>query len=146
MIDFEDVDNNGAPLLNIGDFWNLVNALNSVGLNVALGYIPQFYFADIGRPDLSALASNGIALISADFVDGSGYASVLYPGNNAPGWSPYGGASPTIYQFTDQGIVAGNNEIDCDAYLGTLPELQQLLTGSLATTQARRRKRLQRRR
>lgn len=129
MVDFEDVDANSNPLLNISDFWALVEALNGVGIYVALSYIPQWYWSAIGEPDLSQVPG----LISSSFVSGSGYASNLYPGNGAAGWDSYGGATPVIYQFTDSADVANLTAIDADAYQGSLSDLQALLAGPTPT-------------
>lgn len=127
MFDFE--ANSG----DINNFWALVSAFNSAGVNVSLAYIPNWYWGKIGYPDLSGLTANQISLISSSYPDGSGYASDVYEnsgGNSGPGWAPYGGASPTAWQFTDSAIVAGIR-VDCNAYNGPGTNLDALFTGNV---------------
>jgi hypothetical protein len=133
MIDFEYVDASGQPLLNIDDFWALVDAMNAAGITVAFSYIPKWYWREIGSPNLSQVPN----LISSSWVSGSGYASVLYPGKSWPGWKAYGGATPVILQFTNSALVAGKY-VDADAFQGTLSEFQQLLPTASRTTVPRR--------
>jgi Glycosyl hydrolases family 25 len=126
MIDFE--ANSG----DLGNLWNVVNAFNTAGIDVILGYIPQWYLESIGG-DLSALAPNGIALISSAYPDGSGSASDVYAnsgGDDGEGWQSYAGATPAIWQFTDSASVAGF-VVDCNAFQGTLDQLTALLGGTV---------------
>jgi lysozyme len=119
MIDFE--ANSGT----ITDYWNLVDAFNSAGVDVACTYLPNWYWQEIGEPDLSQVCG----LISSDYVDGSGYASDLYAGaDDGPGWAAYGGAAPIVWQFTDAAQVAGVS-VDANAFRGTRAQLCDLLTG-----------------
>lgn len=116
MIDFE--DNSG----NILDYWRLVHAFNAVDIAVVCSYVPHWYWQQIGSPDLSAVS----AVTASSYVGGSGYASVLYPGDDWSGWAPYGGAQPRILQFTDRCMVAGHS-VDANAFRGDRPELAALL-------------------
>ncbi len=123
MLDFE------ASGGGIGNFWAVWNAFTAAGVNMRLSYIPRWYWQQIGSPDLS----NVVGLVASDYVVGTGFASVLYPGSTWPGWNPYGGATPVILQFTDRAQVAGLL-CDADAFRGTLAGLQQLLTRPPAGT------------
>ncbi|MFI1914734.1 GH25 family lysozyme [Nocardia sp. NPDC020380] len=122
MIDFE--ANSGT----ITDYWNLVDAFNSAGVGVALTYLPNWYWQQIGRPDLSQVPG----LVASDYpVSGSGYASDLYGsagGDAGPGWAAYGNGAPQIWQFTNSAAVAGES-VDADAFRGTAGQLTDLLTG-----------------
>lgn len=121
MIDFE--NNSG----NINDFWTLVHAFNSAGITVALSYIPQWYWRNIGSPDLSQVPG----LISSAYPGGTGYASAIYSatgGDSGSGWAAYGNANPVIWQFTDKATVAGR-PVDANAFRGTITQLTTLLTG-----------------
>lgn len=127
MIDFE--ANSG----DINDFWNLVNAFNAAGVDVALSYIPQWYWQQIGSPDLSQVPG----LISSSYYESGTFGSIEYSdagGDTGPGWTPYGGATPIIWQFTDGDIVAGKS-VDGNAFKGSLAQLQALLTGATPVTQ-----------
>ena len=117
MLDFE--ANSG----DIENFWDVVAAFNAAGVQVVLSYIPHWYWQEIGSPDISTVPG----LIASDYVGGSGYASDLYPGDDDTDfWFGYGGATPAILQFTDAAIIAGMS-MDCNAFRGTLAELQTLL-------------------
>lgn len=121
MLDFE--DHSGT----ISDYWTLVNAFNAAGVTVALSYIPQWYWEQIGSPDLSQVPG----LIASNYLGGTGFASDLYAaagGDSGHGWAPYGGASPVMWQFTDRASVAGMS-VDADAFKGSQSDLVALLTG-----------------
>jgi lysozyme len=116
MIDFE--ANSGT----ITDLWNLINAFNAIGVVVALVYLPNWYWNEIGSPSLAGVPG----LVSSNYVGGSGFASALYPGANGAGWVAYGGATPQIWQFTDAASVAGIT-VDANAFEGTPAQLDNLL-------------------
>ncbi|MFD3748319.1 glycoside hydrolase family 25 protein [Nocardia sp. NPDC058633] len=96
------------------------------GYTVALIYIPRWYWQKIGSPDLSGLPP---LMASAYGTDQPGYASALYPGNNADGWAPYGGNVVAILQFTQRAHVAGR-QIDAWAFRGSADELAALFTAT----------------
>jgi lysozyme len=132
MIDFEDVDENGSATLNMGIFWDLVQAFNAANVNVALAYLPDWYANDIGA-DLSQFATSDIALVSSAYPmpDSFGPPRDLYrgcDGDTGEGWAPYHGATPTIWQYTDCARISDIN-VDCNAYRGTSAQLAQLFTG-----------------
>jgi hypothetical protein len=117
----------------ISNFWALVTAFNNAGVNVSMAYLPDWYWGQIGEPDLSDLAANQISLVSSAYPDGSGYASDVYAnsgGDSGEGWAPYGGATPTCWQFTDSANIAGIMA-DCNAYEGPGPNLDALFTGNV---------------
>jgi lysozyme len=123
MFDFED---------DGGDFDNftaVANAFNAAGVQVVLSYIPDWYWGDIGSPDISTVSG----LISSAYpTTESGFASDLYAsggGNTGEGWNAYGGVTPVIWQFTDAAQVGGFT-LDCNAFEGTIDQLTTLLTGA----------------
>jgi lysozyme len=116
MLDFE--NNSG----DINNFWNVVNAFNAAGVEIALSYIPHWYWQNIGSPDLTTVPG----LVASNYVNGSGYASTLYPGDDSGNWFAYGGATPQILQYTDQATVAGLS-VDCNAFKGSVDGLRTLL-------------------
>lgn len=115
MLDFE--DGSGG----IDQFWAVRHAIEARGVTVRFSYIPRWYWQRIGSPPLDGVPG----LWASAYVNGSGYASVLYPGDDAPGWAPYGGVTPVILQFSDRGLVAGQR-IDVDAFRGSETELAAL--------------------
>lgn len=116
MLDFE---YGGGSIANFFAVWD---AFAAAGVNMRLSYIPRWYWQRIGSPDLSRV----VGLVASSYVNGTGYASVLYPGSGWPGWNPYGGATPVILQFTARAQVAGL-VCDADAFRGSLPELRTVL-------------------
>jgi lysozyme len=122
MFDFE--ANSG----DINNFWAVVDAFNAVGVQVALSYIPHWYWQQIGSPDLSTLAPNGMTLISSNYIGEGDFASSIYNGNDGRGWVGYGGATPGIWQFTAGASIGGLSPIDCNAFEGSLDELKAILT------------------
>ncbi|QZD97920.1 lysin A [Mycobacterium phage Beem] len=116
MLDFED----GSG--NIEQFWAVKAEIEKLGVQVRLSYIPDWYWERIGKPDLSRVPG----LISSEYVSGTGYASVLYPGNSSNFWKAYGGRTPDVLQFTDRALVAGKS-VDANAFRGTPDKLRRLL-------------------
>ncbi|WP_082945094.1 glycoside hydrolase family 25 protein [Mycobacterium sp. 852013-50091_SCH5140682] len=107
---------------DMAQFWAVKAEIEKLGVRVALSYIPDWYWEQIGKPDLSQVPG----LIRSEYVSGSGYASVLYPGNTWAMWGAYGGRTPDILQFTDRALVAGKS-VDANAFRGTPAQLRALL-------------------
>jgi len=133
-------DNGGGPNAmfdweansgNLGNFWNVTNGFNAGGVNITLGYCPEWYWSEVGGGDLGELAANQIGLVSSAYpISGANYASSIFAsagGDCGEGFTPYGGGTPAAWQFTDRAIIAGFS-VDCNAFLGTPAELQQLFT------------------
>lgn len=119
MLDFED----GSG--DITQFWAVVKAFNAVGIEIALSYIPRWYWQQIGSPPLTGVPG----LVSSAYPGGSGYASTIYTwggGNSGAGWAAYGGMSPVAWQFTDKATVAGI-PVDANAFRGSLDDFKKLL-------------------
>jgi len=115
MLDFE--DHSG----DIDNLWDVVAAFNDARVNVCQVYLPEWYWQDIGEPDLSDFEANDLQLVSSNYPAGSGYAWSVYAaagGDSGPGWHGYGGATPAAWQFSDSVNVAGIM-VDCNAYKGS---------------------------
>lgn len=81
------------------------------------GYAPHWY---TGGEDLSFFDW----LWASEYVSGSGDPGVLYRQVPAAWWSPYGGRSPLMLQFTSSASVAGiSGAVDCSAFPGTAAQL-----------------------
>lgn len=123
MIDFE--ANSGT----IDDYWALVGAFNAIGIQVALSYIPQWYWSgSMGGGSLAQVPG----LISSAYYGSGSTASALYSeagGDSGSGWNSYGGATPVLWQFTDGAIVAGAS-IDANAFRGSADDLVGLFAGT----------------
>lgn len=119
MLDFE--ANSG----DMSTFWAVLNAIEARGVKVRLSYIPHWYWQQIGSPDISQVPG----LIQSSYVNGSGAASALYPGDGSSNWNGFGGKSVDVLQFTDQASVAGFS-VDANAFAGTREQLAALLGGT----------------
>ncbi|ADG96574.1 glycoside hydrolase family 25 [Segniliparus rotundus DSM 44985] len=111
------------------NFQAVKSAVERRGMRVALSYIPRWYWQRIGSPDIS----DAPGLWASAYVNGTGYASVLYPGDEWSGWQPYGGGEPKILQFSSSAHVAGKS-VDVNAFRGAREELLSLL-GATAPAQ-----------
>lgn len=113
MIDAEDTPGNtgyNGPL-TVQDVLDFTNEMRALGGKVWGAYLPQWYWLDhMGTPDLTPLAAAGLALVSSDYT---GYS------DNGPGWNPYGGMTPTVWQYT-------STPIDMNAFKGTSTDLANL--------------------
>jgi GH25 family lysozyme M1 (1,4-beta-N-acetylmuramidase) len=77
---------------------------------------------------------NGISdpaplLWDSEYVNGQGYASVLYSAVPDHYWEPYGGfAETSVLQFSSHGLVAGQ-VLDVNMFRGTIDELREISLG-----------------
>lgn len=94
--------------------------LVKLGMQVVDLYAPHWYWTLKGSP---ALTDRPWFLTNSTYVPGPGYASVIYPGDDAIGWRAYGGLGVTKLQFADNVIVDGL-QVDGDAYRGTFTQLK----------------------
>lgn len=94
------------------------------GLRVTALYGPRWYENLQGNP---LLTGRPWVLVSSSYgADPAGYGSAVYPGDSSPGWTGYGGLTPTLLQFGSQIRLTGYpGPVDADAYRGTLAQLKQ---------------------
>jgi hypothetical protein len=104
----------------------VADEIDAAGMRVHLAYVPRWYWQQIGSPTLTSLSARGIALVASAYPGGTGY-----PGDSAPGWLPYGGLTPLLYQYTDHAPVGGK-AVDMNAFRGTIAQLAEQL--GLTTT------------
>jgi hypothetical protein len=119
MLDWEP---EGSYKPTLAQLYAVADAMTAAGLRVRLAYGPRWHWANIGSPPLSGLTSRGIGLVSSSYPGGSGY-----PGDNGPGWQPYGGVTPLIWQYTDAAVEGGQRVGDMNAYRGTRDQLAAFL-------------------
>jgi GH25 family lysozyme M1 (1,4-beta-N-acetylmuramidase) len=100
-----------------------LTACQSLGVSVPLIYLPRWYWQRMGSPDLTGLPR----VWASSYVAGTGYAATLVEAVTPRFWAPYGGLPVSVLQFTDRGLVAGQN-IDVDVFPGTRDDLATLLT------------------
>lgn len=119
MLDWEPEGSYSPPLSQL---LAVADAVNAAGMRTRLAYAPHWHWANIGSPSLSGLTGRGIGLVSSAYPGGSGY-----PGDGAAGWLPYGGVTPTLYQFTDVAVEGGQTVGDRNAYRGTIDQFAAFL-------------------
>jgi len=89
-----------------------------LGGTVTLEYAPHWVWQNSGSPDLRPLAAAGLSLVSSNYTTYS---------DTGPGWNPYGGVTPAIWQYT-------SSPVDMNAFKGTIDQLAALFTGGTAPT------------
>lgn len=115
MIDDEDT----VDGLDVGRTLAFVQAYRGLGGTVSLIYLPRWFWNGHGRPDLRPLAAAGLALISSHYTAYS---------DTGPGWAPYGGVTPTIWQYTSSRPWNGQG-VDFNAFRGSVDELRAVFQG-----------------
>ena len=93
-------------------------AAKADGGRVILGYIPEWFWSGHWKqPSLAALSARHIGLVSSNYTTYS---------DTGPGWKPYGGVAPIIWQYTSTGG-------DHNAFRGTLAQLAAVFAGETST-------------
>jgi GH25 family lysozyme M1 (1,4-beta-N-acetylmuramidase) len=124
QIDYEDLARNGST----ADLWARINAFLDRGARLLPIYIPRWYWSGrMGSPDLSKLP---VPIWNSHYVNGSDYASRLYPGDQHAGWAPVGGRDVAILQFSESARVAGQS-IDVNAFRGDDAQLAAMFSASI---------------
>lgn len=117
---------------SLAQIYAYIDAAHAAGLNLRLVYLPQWYWAQLGSPDLSGLRARGVCLVSSAYPGGTGTPGAIYPGDSAAGWQPYGGVTPLLYQFTNQ-ASDGGQPLDYNAFRGSVAQLEAYLQAPVAT-------------
>lgn len=119
MVDVERTQFGPAdPMLS--DVLTFVREYRHLGGIVHLVYLPRWYWAeDLRTPDLRALSTQDLHLVASRYTS---YA------DTGPGWEPYGGITPTVWQYTDARPFNGY-DVDFNAYRGTIQEFLSMITG-----------------
>lgn len=119
MIDFEpEYDQDGKPISqpSLADAVGFRDTYRRLGGLVRLVYLPRWYWSGhLRSPSLAPLA--GLGLVSSQYT---GYST------SGPGWAPYGGLTPAVWQWTDKQPYSGH-AVDFNAYRGTIDQFRALL-------------------
>src|SRR5260370_15449896 len=126
MIDCEPTYNSNGTIASaphISDVVDFINEYRALGGTVYLLYLPHWdWQGNLGQASLSAVVNLGMLLVSSDYT---GYS------DTGPGWAAYGGMTPAIWQYTSTASLNGVNNVDMNAYQGTLADFQaQVSTGA----------------
>src|SRR6516165_11276912 len=127
MIDCEpEYNSNGtiASAPQIADVVDFINQYRALGGTTYLLYLPHWYWqGNLGQTSLAPVINLGMLLVSSDYTTYS---------DTGPGWAPYGGMTPVIWQYTSTGTLNGVSNVDMNAYKNTLADFQaQATTGAL---------------
>jgi len=130
MIDFEpeyNPDGTIASAPQVSDAVDFINQYRALGGKTYLLYLPHWYWAgNLGQASLAPVIDLGMLLVSSEYTTYS---------DTGPGWAPYGGMTPVIWQYTSTGTLNGVSNVDMNAYKNTLADFQaQATTGALAGT------------
>jgi lysozyme len=118
-----------ASYPQIADLTGFADAYRQLGGTVHLVYLPRWYWAappregGLGSPALLALAMRRLVLVSSDYL---GYTE------NGPGWQPYGGMTPLVWQYTENAVWNGCL-VDRNAFRGTAAQLGELAATGMLT-------------
>jgi GH25 family lysozyme M1 (1,4-beta-N-acetylmuramidase) len=114
-----DVETEGASSPTVDEVVAFANRLRAVGGRAWASYFPNWYWERVGG-DLSRLTAAGLVLVSSSYTSYS---------DTGPGWAPYGGATPRIWQYTNAKQYGGA-PCDFNAFKGTVAELAVLINGA----------------
>lgn len=114
MIDHEPTTGSNPSVQDAIDFATEYRALGGL---CTLDYLPRWYWQQLGSPSLAPLAQAGLSLVASNYT---GYS------DDGPGWAPYGGLTPVIWQWTDALAYSGQR-VDFNAYRGGVDQLRALL-------------------
>jgi GH25 family lysozyme M1 (1,4-beta-N-acetylmuramidase) len=125
MLDFE--PSSSRP--GMTDCLAFIDTYRRMGGVIHLVYLPHWYWQQIGSPSLTPLMDRGMLLVSSNYTTYS---------DGGPGWTQYGGMSPTVWQYSDNTPFNGFN-VDFNAYKGTLAQFKSIaITGKLPAPPAPR--------
>jgi hypothetical protein len=100
----------------VTDVAAFIARMHVLGGRVWGAYIPKWYWQQVGGD----LAKLGVAVVSSSYIAYS---------ETGPGWLPYGGITPTAWQYTNQQSYGGQ-AMDFNAYRGTVQQLAALINGT----------------
>jgi hypothetical protein len=115
----------------IGDVRAWCVRWHAVEARPLLMYLPRWVWQHMGSPELRSL---GCPLVASDYgANAAGAPAELYAsrgGDGGRGWQPYGGVTPTLWQYGSEARVPGlSSKTDINAFRGTPSELRALLGG-----------------
>jgi hypothetical protein len=115
-----DVETEGTSKPTVADCADFISRMRALGGRVWGAYFPQWYWQQVG----GNLASLGVAVVASNYTTYS---------DTGPGWTPYGGVSPALWQYTDKQPYGGQT-MDFNAFRGSVAQLAALINGTTTPT------------
>lgn len=109
----------GGSFPSVAQAVAFVDAFRGLGGTCNALYLPKWYWQQLGSPSLAPFIDRKMVLVSSSYT--------LYT-DSGPGWQPYGGMAPSIWQYTDNFNLNGTT-CDFNAFKGTLDELKCVISG-----------------
>ena len=134
MINCEPTYNSDGKITSapqVSDAVDFINEYRALGGTTHLLRLPHWYWqANLGQASLVPLNDLGMLLVSSHYTTYS---------DTGPGWAPYGGMTPVVWQYTSSATLNGVDHVDMNAYKGTLADFQaHASTGTLLSKLIRR--------
>jgi lysozyme len=118
MIDCESTTGSAPQISDVVDF---VNEYRALGGTTYLLYLPRWYWSgNLGSASLTPVSDLHMLLVSSDYTTYS---------DTGAGWAAYGGMTPVIWQYTSSATLNGVNDVDMNAFQGTLASFETQVTG-----------------
>lgn len=114
MLDFE--PSSTRPTLT--DCLNFIDTYRRLGGVIHLVYLPHWYWQEIGSPSLQSLVDRGLHLVSSAYTTYS---------DHGIGWQPYGGMTPTVWQYSDKTPFNGFS-VDFNCFKGSIAEFRSIVS------------------
>jgi GH25 family lysozyme M1 (1,4-beta-N-acetylmuramidase) len=126
VIDVERSTAGGNP--NLGLAQRFASSVLEKGGKPGFLYLPRWYWTSLDSPDLTWWEKQGWRLWASEYTLGytKGTLGALWRKiDPAKHFQPYGGMTPTLWQFTSSAQVSGYsaNTVDGNAFMGTRAEL-----------------------
>jgi len=114
MLDVETTTGSSPTLADVTAF---IDAYRAHGGILYWLYLPNWYWQDWGSPALTSLIGRGMLLWSSNFT-------TYTDATTGAGWQPYGGMTPTVWQYSDSNSFGGASPVDFSAFQGSYPGLE----------------------
>ncbi len=96
----------------IADAEAFIDAYRELGGICYFLYLPNWYWSGVlHKASLTPMISRGMLLWSSAY-------GTYSDADTGQGWLPYGGISPTVWQYTDAGTLNGVSPVDWSAFRG----------------------------
>lgn len=118
MIDLEPTTGSNPSLADAEAF---CDRLRSHGTPCNMLYLPRWYWGNLGSPGLAGMTTRHLNLVSSAYTAYN---------DNGPGWTPYGGMVPEVWQYTSTMRTGGFAQVDANAFKGSFAQLAAMVTGS----------------